>query len=151
MEKQVNKPLMSVGFLLGATYNKLAALLMHRLKAYDITPEQWSVLYHVADDEGMMQKEIAARTLKDKPTVTRILHQLEHKGFIVRTEDKLDRRSFRIYITDQGKNLITETIPIEDSISEEVKASIGAESHDQLKQYLMELNSYFNKDLEAKV
>ena len=147
MEEQVNKPLMSVGFLLGATYNKLAALLMHRLKAYDITPEQWSVLYHIVDDEGMIQKEIAARTFKDKPTITRILHQLEYKGFIVRQEDEVDRRSLRINATDQGRQLIAETIPIEESISEEVKACIGVESHDQLKQYLMELNSYFSKEL----
>ncbi|URN96408.1 MAG: MarR family transcriptional regulator [Candidatus Pristimantibacillus lignocellulolyticus] len=151
MEIQGKEPLMSVGFLLGATYRKVTALLMHRLKDFDITPEQWSVLYHVADDEGMIQKEIAARTFKDKPTVTRILHQLEHKGFIVRKEDNVDRRSVRIYATEQGRQLIADTTAIEESISDEVRACIGIESHDQLKQYLMELNSYFDKELETEV
>ena len=151
MEIQGKKPLMSVGFLLGATYNKVAALLMHRLKPYNITPEQWSVLYHVADNEGMIQKEIAARTYKDKPTVTRILHQLEHKGYITRKEDEVDRRSVRIYVSDQGRQLIAETIAIEESISDEVRTSIGDQSHDQLKQYLTELNSYFNNELETEV
>lgn len=148
MESKGKEPLMSVGFLLGASYRRLAALLMHRLKEYDITPEQWSVLYHVVNEEGMIQKDIAAQTFKDKPTTTRILHQLENKGYIIRQEDGIDRRSLRIYGTDQGRKLITETIPIEESISDEVRSSIGEQNHDQLKQYLMQLNDHFGKALE---
>lgn len=149
MEKKSKQPLMSVGFLLGTTYRKLSAELLHRLKAYDLTPEQWSILYHVVDEEGMIQKDIASRTFKDKPTVTRILHQLETKGFIDRQADEIDRRSIRIYGTEQGKQVMEETIPIEESISEAIRQCIGEQRHDELKQVLMQLNDTFNQSLEG--
>lgn len=150
MEQRGKEPLMSIGFLLGTTYRKLSAVLMHRLKQYDITPEQWSVLYHVMDEEGMIQKDIANRTFKDKPTMTRILHQLETKGFVVRQADNGDRRSFRIYGTELGKQLISETLAIEESITDEVMACIGEEHHHSMKQYLLKLNDHFSQILDEE-
>ncbi|MFC6333486.1 MarR family winged helix-turn-helix transcriptional regulator [Paenibacillus septentrionalis] len=141
--------LMSIGFLLGVTHRKLAASLHHRLKAYDITPEQWSVLYHVIHEEGMIQKSIAEQTYKDKPTVTRILHQLEHKGWIVRQADAVDRRSYRIYSTEQGRKLIAQTTAIEESITDEVMHCLGEKEHEHLKQMLLKLNDYFGQDMES--
>lgn len=141
--------LMSIGFLLGVTHRKLSASLHHRLKGYDITPEQWSVLYHVIHEEGMIQKSIAEQTYKDKPTVTRILHQLEHKGWIIREADAIDRRSYRIYSTDQGRQLIEQTAAIEEGVSAEVKQCLGEEEHEYLKQLLLKLNHEFGQDIES--
>jgi len=138
--------LMSTGFLLGVTHRRVVALLQHRLKDYDITPEQWSVLFHVVSEEGMIQKSIAEQTFKDKPTVTRILHQLESKGLIIRQADQADRRSYRIFSTEHGRKVIEETYPIEQSIDDEIKRCIGEDGHNQLNQYLVKLNDYFATD-----
>lgn len=139
------RQLLSAGFLLGVTHRRAVALLQHRLRDYDITPEQWSVLYHVTNEEGMIQKSIAEQTFKDKPTVTRILHQLEQKGYIVRKADQIDRRSLRIYSTERGRSLITETESIEESISQEVINCLGEQGHEQLVQSLNLLNSYLSE------
>ena len=61
----------SVGFMMGVASRKISQLFMQRLKPYDITPEQWIVLFYVHEHEGMIQTEIAQRTCKDKPTTTR--------------------------------------------------------------------------------
>ncbi|AJY74616.1 MarR family winged helix-turn-helix transcriptional regulator [Paenibacillus beijingensis] len=115
----------SIGFLMGVTYRKLSHLLLQRLKDYDITPEQWSVLYRIQEMDGCIQKEIAERSGKDKPTTTRILDALEAKGLVRRKIGENDRRSFRITITDKGKELIRQTEPIEKKAVQDAAAGLS--------------------------
>ncbi|RNB90711.1 MarR family transcriptional regulator [Brevibacillus fluminis] len=98
---------------MGVIYRKISNLLMHRLKEHDITPEQWAVLYRVSEREGMIQKEIAERAGKDRPTTTRILDALEAKGFVVKQAGEQDRRSFLVFSTEKGRALIEQIVPIE--------------------------------------
>lgn len=72
----------SIGFHLGYTYRRASHLFANALKPYDITPEQWLVLYHIGEHEGLNQKEVAAKADKDQPTTTRILDLLEKKGIL---------------------------------------------------------------------
>ena len=44
-----------------------------QFRGYTITPDQWVVLNAVAEHEGICQRDLAGKTLKDRPTVTRIL------------------------------------------------------------------------------
>lgn len=57
----------SVGFMLGFTHRKAVALLATRFKPYDITTEQFSVLFNVDRGEGVNQKE-ARCTCLQRPT-----------------------------------------------------------------------------------
>ena len=72
----------SIGFHLGYTYRRASHLFANALKPYDITPEQWLVLYHIGEHEGLNQKEVAAKADKDQPTTTRILDLLEKKDIL---------------------------------------------------------------------
>jgi len=130
----------SIGFLMGVVYRKITTLLMHRLKDYDITPDQWVVLYRIQEREGMIQKEIAEKSGKDKPAVTRILDALESKGLITREPGKQDRRSFLVYATEKGRSLIRETKPIERQTIREAAAGIGGSDHELLLALLRRIN-----------
>lgn len=126
----------SLGFLLGVAYRKISNLLSQRLKEYDITPEQWSVLYRVYEHDGLIQKDIAARSGKDKPTTTRILDSLEAKQFIRKQVEQSDRRSFHIYCTDKGRSLIEETKSLEQQTIRDAAAGMSQEQYDQLISFL---------------
>ncbi|WP_274361754.1 MarR family winged helix-turn-helix transcriptional regulator [Paenibacillus thermotolerans] len=119
----------SVGFLMGVTYRKISNLFMQRLKDYGITSEQWLVLYCICERDGMMQKDIAERSGKDRPTTTRILDVLHEKGWIVKKAGDSDRRSFLVYATDSGKALIRETEQIERQTVREATAGITGEEY----------------------
>ncbi|PYI56133.1 MarR family winged helix-turn-helix transcriptional regulator [Paenibacillus flagellatus] len=140
----------SVGFVMGVTYRKLSMLLQQRLKPFDITPEQWSVLVHVARSDGLIQKEIAELAGKDKPTTTRILDHLEGKGLIVKQTGEADRRSFLVHITDKGKALIERTAPIERGLLQDVKQCMTDEEYDRLLDLLRRIERHANllKDRE---
>jgi len=136
--------LLSAGFLLGVTHRKVTAMFQQHLRSYEITPEQWSVLFHIIHEEGVIQKRIAELTYKDKPTITRILHQLEQKGFIKRQADEQDRRSLRIYSTEMGQKLISETEEIEKGLIEDMQNGIGKQRYHELMQSLIALNDYLS-------
>lgn len=115
----------SLGFWLGVTYRKLSNLLLQRFKEHDITPEQWSVLFRIQEMDGCIQKEIAERSGKDKPTTTRILDALEAKGLVRRKIGENDRRSFCVNITDKGRDLLRETEPIEKQTVRDAAAGLS--------------------------
>lgn len=103
----------SIGFHLGYTYRRASHMFANALKPYDITPEQWLVLYHIGEHEGLNQKEVAAKADKDQPTTTRILDLLEKKGYTRKSVSVNDRRAFQLFLTDTGKELIEATTTIE--------------------------------------
>ncbi|SFK78031.1 DNA-binding transcriptional regulator, MarR family [Paenibacillus sp. 1_12] len=140
----------SVGFIMGMTYRKLSTLLQHRLKPYDITPEQWTVLYQIERTNGMIQKDIAMLSGKDKPTTTRILDHLEEKGFVYKKIGENDRRSFLVHITDKGKSVIEMTTPIEYQATEEIKQCISQDEYDVLMELLLRINNHVNELTDRK-
>lgn len=144
-----------IGFAMGLTYRKLAALFHFRLAPYGITPEQWSVLNQVDHAPGMIQKEIAERVGKDKPTTTRILDHLEKKGLIYKKTGEQDRRSFLVFSTEEGRELIRETMAIEDSVTADVRTCISDKEHDTLIDLLTRIQHHIagvldNSELEEQ-
>ncbi|UVI27926.1 MarR family winged helix-turn-helix transcriptional regulator [Paenibacillus spongiae] len=130
----------SLGFNMGITYRKLTTLLQNRLKAFDITPEQWAVLFQVDKTDGLIQKEIAERVGKDKPTTTRILDHLEGKGLIRKQTGESDRRSFVVHITDKGRVLIEQTTPIEQGVIDVIKQCVTDEEYKRFLEILLRIN-----------
>ncbi len=132
----------SPGYMLGLTYRKLSSLLQQRLKAYDITPEQWSVLLHISRGNGMIQKDIAEQAGKDHPTTTRILDQLLKKGFVTKQTDPNDRRAFLVFSTPEGQQLLEETIAIEHSVTKEVQDCMTEQDFSKFMELLHRLNAH---------
>jgi len=89
-------------------------LLLRRFKdaGYAVTPEQFGVLARLHREEGMNQTQLGKRMLKDRHNMTRILNLLEKGGYIERRPDSRDRRIFRIFLTESGKEIQEKLAPI---------------------------------------
>src|SRR5712671_6057480 len=70
-----------------------------------ITIEQWSVLYHLWKQDGISQQELCNATFRDKPSITRLVDNLEKLQLVKRVASEHDRRITRIYLTKQGQKL----------------------------------------------
>lgn len=145
--QNVNRPL-PIGFLMGVTHRKLTALFQQGLHDYGITVEQWSALNQIDCAQGLIQKDIADRTGKDKPTVTRILDHLEKKGLIYKKPGERDRRSFLVFSTELGRRVIAETTPIEDEVTAEVKRCISETEYDAMMELLVRIQRHIGDKLE---
>jgi len=114
----------SFGRILGVAHTSMFRHLSKLMKDQNlpITPEQFSVLSHLWQKDGLQQSELALCTNRNRANVTRILDILERENIVERMDDANDRRVFRIYLTDKGKSLREATAKCaEQSIKDSLK------------------------------
>ena len=70
---------------------------------HDITTSLGFVLLNIHTDEGTPATKIAPLMGMESRSLTRMLKSMEEKCLIYKQQDKLDRRSVRIFLTDEGK------------------------------------------------
>lgn len=103
---------------LGYVVNRVAILMRKNLtvifneQGIDLTPEEFAILSRLWEEDGIFQSEITERSLKDKTRVTRLLGRLSEKKFIEKKIDDMDRRNYRIFLTEKGSNHRYKVVPI---------------------------------------
>lgn len=137
----------TIGLYTSRTVKNIIRFLSLNMKKFDITPEQWTVLKRLSEHNGINQKELASKSDKDQPTVTRILDILERKELIYKQKNKEDRRSFLIFITDKGMDATEELSPfIEELYEETILQGISEKDLAVYKQVLSQMNENITKD-----
>ena len=106
MKRKIGLELTGVGNL-----SKMLAIQTFTNLQYDVTPEQFSVLSVLIENEELYQRQISALTLKDRANVSRIVSILENKGYISKTESVSGRKTFKISITDEGRKVYEQVKP----------------------------------------
>lgn len=71
----------------------------------DMTFEMLQVMHCLWKDQGVSQQYLAEKTSKDKACLTNLINNLEKKGWVVRKEDEIDRRSRLVYFTPEGEEV----------------------------------------------
>ena len=100
----------SLGFWLYRSHIQVSAALRQAFQdaGHDLTPEQWAVLLGLQEKEGLNQSQLGEKTYKDRHNITRILKQLDKRGYIEKLHDKKDKRAFRVYLSPAGRGLLGE-------------------------------------------
>src|SRR6478752_2962619 len=99
------------GELYSFTTGKASTAVARRLQknfkqnGMEITIEQWSVLYHLWKEDGLSQQELCNATFRDKPSITRLVDNLERLQLVKRVASENDRRINRIYLTKQAQKM----------------------------------------------
>ncbi|MEX0636415.1 MAG: MarR family transcriptional regulator [Ferruginibacter sp.] len=101
-------------FITGKASTAIARRLQKNFKqaGVEITIEQWSVLYHLWKEDGMSQQQLGDATFRDKPSITRLVDNLEKLNLVKRVASKEDRRINMIYITPVAKDLQEKTMEL---------------------------------------
>ncbi|OYW79758.1 MAG: MarR family transcriptional regulator [Sphingobacteriia bacterium 28-36-52] len=94
----------------------------------EITIEQWSVLYHLWKQDGLSQQELCNRTFRDKPSITRLIDNLEKQHLVKRVASPTDRRINLVQLTDAAKDLQQITIDLANQTMAE--ALVGVDKKD---------------------
>ncbi|MEN9459732.1 MAG: hypothetical protein RL135_2360 [Bacteroidota bacterium] len=94
----------------------------------EITIEQWSVLYHLWKEDGLSQQELCNRTFRDKPSITRLIDNLEKQHLVKRVASPTDRRINLVQLTDTAKDLQQITIDLANQTMAE--ALVGVDKKD---------------------
>jgi len=77
-----------------------------------ITVEQWILLKIIEENDGLTQKELADKSLRDPASITRTLDLLNKKGFVERRPVEDNRRQYSICLKKEGKSFIKKYMPV---------------------------------------
>ena len=105
----------------------------------DISMDQWLVLGPIWENEGISHKEISEYCLKDKTSVTKIIDTLEKKNLVVRIPDQLDHRIKRVVLSNKGKKLFSEVIPVMELTRDQLRKGITDKEIELLRSVLSKI------------
>lgn len=127
--------MVSTGFRKGELYSfitgKASTAIARRLQkkfneaGISVTIEQWSVLYHLWKADGMNQQELCNATFRDKPSITRLVDNLEKLDLVKRVSDEKDRRINKIFLTKAALKLEEETMQLAEETLNEALAGVS--------------------------
>jgi DNA-binding MarR family transcriptional regulator len=105
-----------------------------RLAGLEITIEQWSVLYHLWKQDALSQQELCNRTFRDKPSITRLIDNLEKQKLVKRMPSKEDRRINLVCLTETAKLLQDKTIELANQTMDEALVGVHKSEIEIVKQ-----------------
>ena len=125
-------------FITGKASTAISRRLQKKFNAagLNITIEQWSVLYHLWKEEGISQQELCNATYRDKPSITRLVDNLEKLNLVKRVASDNDRRINRIYTTKQAQKLQEETMALAEQTLNEALETVPADKIEVCKEVL---------------
>jgi DNA-binding MarR family transcriptional regulator len=115
-------------FITGKASTAIARRLQKNFKqaGIEITIEQWSVLYQLWKQDGLSQQQLCAATYRDKPSITRLVDNLEKVKLVKRVPSKNDRRINLIYLTRESEDLENRTMEVAAQTLEEALSGVSA-------------------------
>ena len=125
-------------FVTGKASTAIARRLQKKFNAagLNLTIEQWSVLYHLWKVDGQSQQQLCNATFRDKPSITRLVDNMEKLNLVKRVPAENDRRINLIYLTKQAQKLEEETMRLADETLNEALESVPAEKIEVCKEVL---------------
>ena len=133
---------------LGYNFNRAYILLrrefVRSLAEYNMSPEQWQVMIALfSAGHPLNQREIVRLTMKDKPTVSRMIKRLEKNGWIKKTVSQLNGSITIIQPTKDGMKLKKEVPQKLESYHTQFLEELGEEDKQTMLRILKKIRFFF--------
>lgn len=102
----------SVAFLLAKCHQKAFNIFKEKLDPFNLTPPQFATLAFLWKKDAVSQVQLGSLMGVDRTTISGIVDRLERLELVERHSDTDDRRSWVLVLTEKGKGLQAELIPI---------------------------------------
>lgn len=128
-------------------YQRVFRVLAERLAKVGLSVAQFDLLAQLvkAEPERLKQSEIAARLLVTKGNISGMLSRMTEQGTVKRVHDPRDRRSNRIVITDQGRELFEQGARIQYALVNEMFEGVDADQVVMLEEVVGKVTESFTK------
>jgi len=111
---------------------------------------QEMVLIELFEQDGLRGGELAERLGVEPPTVTKMLRRLERCGFVERRQDPQDARSFRVYLTGEGRALEGPLTRCWEKVEETTLAGMSVGERKTLHRLLTKVRANLDPNFAAK-
>jgi hypothetical protein len=86
---------------------------------YPNCPPSFHPIFENLDPDGTRLTVLAGRAGLTHQSVGEVVAELEHRGFVERVADPLDRRARLVRLTPEGRNLVRAAVKVIDTIERE--------------------------------
>jgi DNA-binding MarR family transcriptional regulator len=110
-----------------------------RGKPYVITPPQWGALSLLLAQDGLTIGTMSQMRGVDAPTATGIITRLEQHGLVERRHDREDRRVVKVYLTDEGRDIVNTLASPVEQFDQSIKRGFSEGEQDRLLAQLQQI------------
>jgi DNA-binding MarR family transcriptional regulator len=148
MEKDLNSGL-RFGFLIHDVSRLRRIVVDRALKPLGITRSQWWVLAFLSRHDGMTQTSLAGDLDLTKVAIGGLLDRMEASGYVERRSDPADGRARRVFLTEEGKELVVTIRENVEAVEVGILAKIPATDLDHAAETLVALKKTLLEMVEA--
>jgi DNA-binding MarR family transcriptional regulator len=133
-------------FITGKASTAIARRLQKKFNGANVnlTIEQWSVLYQLWKEDGKSQQELCNATFRDKPSITRLIDNLEKLNLVKRVSDEKDRRINKVFLTKGAQKLQEDTMQLAEETLNEALEGVPADQVELCKSVLQRVYDNLN-------
>ncbi|KYG30808.1 MarR family winged helix-turn-helix transcriptional regulator [Priestia endophytica] len=135
----MNKWNQSYGFLLGKALQQMENKFAEGLVPFNINSRQYGVLLFIEENPYSSQKDISDNLQIDRTTMVSHIDHLETLGFVERTKNPNDRRSYSLLITEKGKEVLRSRWEFLTDVESEVLTPLNQQEIQLLKDFLIRI------------
>lgn len=113
-----------------------------RLKGTNIGTSEYECLHYISKNNGINQETLRGFLNIDKSAVARMVANLEEKGYIYRLQDEIDKRSKKLFITNNAVQIKNISSSVESFFYEWLLEDVPT---DEMKVFIKVLSDLYMK------
>ena len=121
--------------MLGKLLDRIST--QHIREMADTSLAEWRVIVHLAVMGPRNASELSAAALVDRAEISRAVHSLEAKGYLIRSENPRNRKSSLLAVTPAGQQVYERMLRQRRHFYGELMADLKADELAQLDQLLL--------------
>ncbi len=129
-------------YQLSITSNAVSDLISRAYRGrFALKIPEWRLMAVLGEVASATQRQLVAATAMDKVTVNRASKALEDRGLIGRAPNAADGRSHHLALTDTGRELYEQIVPLALSVEAELEKILGSGEAKALEAMLAQLRA----------
>jgi len=120
-------------------------------RQFGVTGPQWRMLASIRRYPGSSQGLLASWLEVEAITAGRMIDRLEKTGLVQRRHDPADRRTWRLFLTDEAERLMDQLSACAKDVFDEALDGFSAEDRDHLQSLLERLRTNLSDEPVAEV
>ncbi len=106
-----------------------------KLKPLGLSKSQFAVIMTLLETDGLTQIEIGRKLTMPGSAITRNLDGLEQLRFVKRHKHETSRRSYRIYLTDEGREIAPQLYSLVEDVNKHFLSSLSLADRKKAPKY----------------
>jgi DNA-binding MarR family transcriptional regulator len=119
-------------FVLESAHSRVYESVQSKITKFGIIPRHFAILCVLSEREAINQQDLADAIRVNRNAMVQLIDQLEELNCVTRKTNPQNRREHQILITDEGKKILTKSLPHVRTAQEDATSVLNATERSQL-------------------